>query len=76
MNARKSRLRIPRVSLENHESDEDFVEPQNSEIRGRGGEGRLEKGDPKSEYGERENTRVCEMMWMMILAVSSLILRR
>ena len=35
MNARKSRLRIPRVSLENHESDEDFVEPQNSEIRGR-----------------------------------------
>ena len=44
MNARKSRLRIPRVSLENHESDEDFVEPQNSEIRGRGGEGRLEKG--------------------------------
>ena len=51
MNARKSRLRIPRVSLENHESDEDFVEPQNSEIRGRGGEERREREREREREG-------------------------
>ena len=64
MNARKSRLRIPRVSLENHESDEDFVEPQNSEIRGRGGEERRER------ERERERGKLGRSVMQTLNAVS------
>ena len=66
MNARKSRLRIPRVSLENHESDEDFVEPQNSEIRGRGGEERRERERER----ERERGKLGRSVMQTLNAVS------